>query len=106
MISKKLSGKIITGLFAAMVGVAGVQGVTAHASNYHDTAFEFSFEHGGNQQTEVRAKEDDSYMYIKATYCDSNDVGFRAYAYECDDYEKKWKLFSYAKRKRNCGLCR
>ena len=51
MISKKLSGKIITGLFAAMVGVAGVQGVTAHASNYHDTAFEFSFEHGGNQQT-------------------------------------------------------
>jgi hypothetical protein len=48
MISKKLSGKIITGLFAAMVGVAGVQGVTAHASNYHDTAFEFSFEHGGN----------------------------------------------------------
>lgn len=28
MISKKLSGKIITGLFAAMVGVAGVQGVT------------------------------------------------------------------------------
>ena len=51
MISKKLSGKIITGLFAAMVGVAGVQGVTAHASNYHDTAFEFSFEYGGNQQT-------------------------------------------------------
>ena len=28
MISKKLSGKIITGLFAAMVGIAGVQGVT------------------------------------------------------------------------------
>ena len=54
MISKKLSGKIITGLFAAMVGVAGVQGVTAHASNYHDTAFEFSFEHGGNQQTSAK----------------------------------------------------
>ena len=88
MISKKLSGKIITGLFAAMVGIAGAQGVTAYANNCSDTPFEFSFENGGNQQTEVRAKEDDSYMYIKATYCDGDDVGFRAYAYECDDYEK------------------
>ena len=74
MISKKLSGKIITGLFAAMVGIAGVQGVTAYASNYHDSKFEFSFENGGNQQTEVRAKDDDSYVYIKATYCDGDDV--------------------------------
>ena len=88
MISKKLSGKIITGLFAAMVGIAGVQGVTACASNYHDSKFEFSFENGGNQQTEVRAKDDDSYVYIKATYCDGDDVGFKAYAYGCDDYDK------------------
>ena len=33
MINRKLSSKIITGLFAVMVGVAGVQGVTAYASN-------------------------------------------------------------------------
>ena len=33
MINRKLSSKIITGLFAVMVGVAGVQGVTAYASS-------------------------------------------------------------------------
>ena len=65
MINRKLSSKIITGLFAVMVGVAGVQGVTAYASNYHDTKFEFSFENGGSDETEARAKDDDSYVYIK-----------------------------------------
>lgn len=44
MINRKLSSKIITGLFAVMVGVAGVQGVTAYANNHGDTEFEFSFE--------------------------------------------------------------
>jgi hypothetical protein len=88
MINRKLSSKIITGLFAVMVGVADVQGVTAYANNHGDTEFEFSFENGGNQQTDVRAKEDDSYVYIKATSCDGEDVGFKAYAYGCDDYSK------------------
>ena len=64
MINRKLSSKIITGLFAVMVGVAGVQGVTAYASSI-DTDFEFSFENGGSDETEARAKEDDSYVYIK-----------------------------------------
>ena len=82
MINRKLSSKIITGLFAVMVGVAGVQGVTAYASSI-DTDFEFSFENGGSDETEARAKEDDSYVYIKSTSCDGEDVGFRAYAYGC-----------------------
>lgn len=88
MINRKLSSKIITGLFAVMVGVAGVQGVTAYASNYHDTKFEFSFENGGSDETEARAKEDDSYVYIKSTSCDGEDVGFRAYAYGCYSSDK------------------
>ena len=70
MINRKLSSKIITGLFAVMVGVAGVQGVTAYASNYHDTKFEFSFENGGSDETVAREKKDDSYVYIKSTDCD------------------------------------
>ena len=82
MINRKLSSKIITGLFAVMVGVAGVQGVTAYASSI-DTDFEFSFENGGSDETEARAKEDDSYVYIKSTSCDGEDVGFRAYASGC-----------------------
>ena len=55
MINRKLSSKIITGLFAVMVGVAGVQGVTAYASSI-DTDFEFSFENGGSDETEARAR--------------------------------------------------
>ena len=88
MINRKLSSKIITGLFAVMVGVAGVQGVTAYASNYSDTAFEFSFDNGGSDETEARRKEDDSYVYIKSTSCDGEDVGFRAYAYGCYSSDK------------------
>ncbi len=83
MINRKLSSKIITGLFAVMVGVAGVQGVTAYASNYTDTTFGFSFENGGSDETVAREKKDDSYVYIKSTDCDGEDVGFRAYAYGC-----------------------
>ena len=83
MINRKLSSKIITGLFAVMVGVAGVQGVTAYASNYTDTTFGFSFDNGGSDETVAREKKDDSYVYIKSTDCDGEDVGFRAYAYGC-----------------------
>ena len=89
MIYRKLSSQIITGLFAVMVGVAGVQGVTAYASNYHDTKFEFSFENGGSDETEARAKEDDSYVYIKSTsggssivYADGVEHRITNYVYE------------------------
>ena len=60
MINRKLSSKIITGLFAVMVSVAGVQG--------------------------VRAKEDTSSVYIHCTEYEGNDCGFDAYAYGCDNY--------------------
>ena len=86
MINRKLSSKIITGLFAVMVSVAGVQGVTAYASNYSDTKFEFSFEYGNTCETGVRAKEDTSSVYIHCTEYEGNDCGFDAYAYGCDNY--------------------
>ena len=88
MINRKLSSKIITGLFAVMVGVAGVQGVTAYASNYSDTKFEFSFEYGNTCETGVRAKEDTSSVYIYCTEYEGDDCGFNGYAYGCDNYDK------------------
>ena len=69
-----------------MVSVAGVQGVTAYASNYSDTKFEFSFEYGNTCETGVRAKEDTSSVYIHCTEYEGNDCGFDAYAYGCDNY--------------------
>lgn len=69
-----------------MVSIAGVQGVTAYASNYTDTKFEFSFEYGNTCETGVRAKEDTSSVYIYCTECEGNDCGFNAYAYGCDSY--------------------
>ena len=86
MINRKLSSKIITGLFAVMVGITGVQGVTAYASNYTDTKFEFSFEYGNTCETGVRAKEDKSSVYIYCTQNEGDDCGFNAYAYGCDSY--------------------
>ena len=86
MINRKLSSKIITGLFAVMVGITGVQGVTAYASNYTDTKFEFSFEYGNTCETGVRAKEDKSSEYIYCTQNEGDDCGFNAYAYGCDSY--------------------
>ena len=89
MINRKLSSKIITGLFAVMVGVAGVQGVTAYASNYNDTKFEFEFEYFNKScETEVRAKEDTSSVYIYCTEYEGDDCGFNGYAYGCDNYDK------------------
>ncbi len=88
MINRKLSSKIITGLFAVMVGVAGVQGVTAYASNYNDTKFEFEFEYFNKScETEVRAKEDTSSVYIYCTEYEGDDCGFNGYAYGCDNYD-------------------
>lgn len=88
MLRRKLANKIVTGIFAAMVGVVGLQSATTYASNYYDTPFEFSFENGGSQETEARVKEDDSYVYIKSTYCDGEDVGFRVCAYGCYSPDK------------------
>lgn len=89
MIRKSLSNKIIAGVFAAMVGIISMQGVTAYANNHDDAWFDFGFEYGNTCETEVREKQDTSSVYINCTENEGDDCGFNAYAYGCDDGDRE-----------------
>lgn len=67
---KKLGNRIVLGAVMAMLLQATV--VPVLASNYHDSNYEFDFTNGYWQTTPERTKEDDTSVYMKCKWSETD----------------------------------
>lgn len=91
---KNFISKVITGTLIAMaaVSISSAAVNVAMANNSDDTPFNFSFDYGSSDETEVRPKEDGSAAYMTCTYCDGTDYGYSATVYGCNGYAKNGSM--------------
>lgn len=77
--TKRVGDKIVA--LAAFAILLSISVIPALASNWKDTAYTFNFENSTWQTTEMRVKEDDSYVYMNCQYSEYSGDTYNAYVW-------------------------
>ena len=83
---KSKAGNMIVA-FLAFAIIMSITIIPAMASNWQDTAFKFDFGGSRWKTTEMRIKEDDSYVYMNCRYSEDADDYYDAYVWGWNSQE-------------------